>query len=782
VDNSRREIGGSFTFVGMHSKKLSRWLKLVFATLGLTALVGTAISLPSQAVSPTPTPVCVDGTCWVTFDYTGDYSVWTPPAGINSLHFDVYGAQGGRSGGKGGAVSGDFAAIPSSLFVYVGGTGLSANSASGGFNGGGTSGNGHGDQGSGGGASDLRTSINLSDRVVVAGGGGGTGGWVGGVGGPGGLTVAIAGTRGATATTGGGGGTQLAGGAGGIGVTTGNGTAGSLGLGGVGGSGTIAGGGGGGGGFYGGGGGGSDNVSGGSDGAGGGGGSSFATMALTSNIIHQAGVRTGNGQVVIRYTFAPKVTAFTPTSGTTSTSGAAVFQIAFDQYVADLDPWDFAFAGTSSGCLVSSIYGDGYTFDVSVVGCATGSLKFSLRPYSVTGSTVGPVQEVFASSMVNVDSVPATLKLIPAASPTNSNILHFTLQSEEPIVTPTAGAFILTGSGCLISGITMTSTTSAQISIQNCNSGANVSLVLKRNEVRDLAGNTSPTNDLFAGDVLVDYEAPFVTSISNAPLGDLIDYSVNFNEPVLDLSTTSFVLAGAGCQVSKLDGSGSSYHVYVSGCTASSGLTVKSLAAKDSAGNFGPATDQTNGSGSADSVPPGASLSELPRIDRALSPSFELRFDEVVSGLTINSLSRTGTARNCGFTLNEVTQGRVYRIDTAGCSAGSLKVTLLANSVLDIHGNVGPLMNVDSPQVNVNAPAPAIQPTTLRSIAGHAENALNPPTTVIRPPVQKSVVAKVQGPSASASMEALKPESWVSIGIALLALIIAKRPRGRRRA
>ena len=42
------------------------------------------------------------------------------------------------------------------------------------------SGNGHGDQGSGGGASDLRTSTNLGDRVVVAGGGGGTGGWIGG--------------------------------------------------------------------------------------------------------------------------------------------------------------------------------------------------------------------------------------------------------------------------------------------------------------------------------------------------------------------------------------------------------------------------------------------------------------------------------------------------------------------------------------------------------------------------------------------------------------------------
>ena len=167
----------------MHSKRFSRWLKLIAATFTLTALVSSGISLPSQAVSASPTPYCSDGTCWVTFDYTGDYAIWTPPSGISSLHFDVYGAQGGRSGGKGGSVSGDFAAIPASLFVYVGGVGSTGNSVSGGFNGGGTSGSGHADQGSGGGASDIRATTLLADRLVVAGGGGGTGGWIGGAGG-----------------------------------------------------------------------------------------------------------------------------------------------------------------------------------------------------------------------------------------------------------------------------------------------------------------------------------------------------------------------------------------------------------------------------------------------------------------------------------------------------------------------------------------------------------------------------------------------------------------------
>ena len=781
MDNSRREIGGSFTFVGMHSKKLSRWLKLIFATLGLTALVGTAISLPSQAVSPTPTPVCVDGTCWVTFDYTGDYSVWTPPAGINSLHFDVYGAQGGRSGGKGGSVSGDFAAIPTSLFVYVGGSGSSANSAPGGFNGGGVSGNGHGDQGSGGGASDLRTSTNLSDRVVVAGGGGGTGGWVGGAGGPGGLTIAAVGTKGATATTGGGGGTQTTGGAGGLGVTTGNGTAGSLALGGGGGSGTIAGGGGGGGGFYGGGGGGSDNVSGGSDGAGGGGGSSFATMALTSNVSHQAGVRAGNGQVLIRYTFAPRITYFAPTSGATSTSGGAAFQLTFDQFVSDVDPWDFAFSGTASGCSVSGTAGDGYNFEVQVTGCSSGTMRLSMRPYSVFGSSFGPAAEVLASSIVTIDSLPAALKLSTPISPSNSQVLNFTLAAEEALVLPTSNAFQVSGSGCVISGVTLISSTTAQIAVQNCISGANVQLTVKRNSIRDLAGNLSPATELSSSDVLVDYEAPRVITITSATTADLVDFTVNFSEPVTNITASSFTLTGTGCSISKVDGQGSSYHVYVAGCSGTSGLTVKSLAASDSSGNQGPATDQSN-TGSADIVPPTATIAELERSDKTLSPSFELRFDELVTGLTVNSLSRSGTAKNCTFTLVEVTANRVYRIDTATCGAGTLKVSLLAKTVTDSHGNIGPSLDVESPMAKITQAAAVILPTGFHAFPQTPNGNLNPTRPQIPPTTSTKAARPTTQAQIATSVDALKPESWVSLAIALLALVIAKRPRGRRRA
>ena len=765
----------------MHSKKTRRWLKLSSAVTALVALAGFALTAPSQAVSPNPTPYCSEGTCWVTFDYSGDSFIWTPPSKINSLHFDVLGAQGGRSGGKGGSVSGDFAVIPSMLYVFVGGAGSSSNGAPGGFNGGGASGNGHGDQGSGGGASDLRISPNLSDRVVVAGGGGGTGGWIGGVGGAGGLTIASAGTKGSPSGTAGGGGTQLAGGVAGLGVTTGNGTAGSLALGGVGGNGAVAGGGGGGGGFYGGGGGGSDSVSGGSDGAGGGGGSSFATMALTSSVVHQAGVRAGNGQVVLRYTFAPSVTSFSLTSGANSKTGTASYQITFDQLVYDLDPFDFKLSGTASGCTIGNPTGDGYHFVFDVVGCSSGTLNLSLRPWAVLGATAGPPTETFATGSVTMDNQPPQFTIASPPSPTNATVLNFQLSSVEEFNLPNVSAFELVGSGCQIGSITMIDTRTAQVQVVGCLSAANAKLRLLANRITDLSGNVGPTFSIYSSDVQVDREPPSIVSKRQvSTIADLTEFEVSFSESVTGLSLQSFETSGT-CAFSKLDGEKSDYRVWLKDCGATATLNIKPEVARDAAGNLGPATAESAG-GSADTVAPTATVTELNRIDKSQSPSFEIRFDELVEGFGADSLSRSGTAKNCGFTVLEETAGTLYRVDTADCTAGSLMLSLLSGSVTDTHGNYGPLVQVNSPMIRItesNVAVPTFnrsdtEPSVPLELSPSLRN--QPQPSVIKP---KSVTS-MEEPRGGYRLETLKPESWVSLAIALAALAIVKRSRGRR--
>ncbi len=233
-----------------------------------------------------------------TFNYTGGMQSYTIPPGVTSIQIDAWGAEGGSAGnnsnpsmgGNGGYSSGILTVTPGQVLnIYVGGVGNSGNL--GGFNGGGLGGTNASTTSTGGGASDVRVSpYTLTNRVIVAAGGGGAE-WSGTglqAGHGGGLTGGING-GGNDPSASGGPGTQTAGGAGGFdpcGGAFGPSFSGSFG---IGGNSTTGHSGGGGGGWYGGG-------SGGCDGHGGGGSSYIGGVTSGTTT---AGIKTGNGQIII---------------------------------------------------------------------------------------------------------------------------------------------------------------------------------------------------------------------------------------------------------------------------------------------------------------------------------------------------------------------------------------------------------------------------------------------------------------------------------------------------
>jgi hypothetical protein len=306
-----------------------RWPKLLAIVLFLT--LGLALMLAQQvrAKAAVAEPVCVANTCTLIFDFRPEPYVWVAPPGAVNLRFELYGGQGGQGartlglGGFGGKVAGEFIGVPEKLVIYVGGAGLRGSGADGGFNGGGAAGVGHGDEGSGGGATDLRSSDSLEGRLVVAGAGGGTGGFnwdEAGLGGSGGHRAASRGGAGQAGA--GAGGNQESGGDAGRSNGGSMGTPGEFGSGGKGGSSIFAGGGGGGGGYHGGGGGGADVDSNGKNGGGGGGGSSFANPDWTQNVQHELGVHAGPGRAILTYEL-PEVTRVPDVSSDANSSDAS---------------------------------------------------------------------------------------------------------------------------------------------------------------------------------------------------------------------------------------------------------------------------------------------------------------------------------------------------------------------------------------------------------------------------------------------------------------------------
>ena len=163
----------------------NRTLKL-FPAAALT--LGFLVPMPASA---SIVKDCIGDQCTITFGYTGQLESLLIPDNATNVRFEALGAQGGKSGGSGGHVSGTFTQVPSILFVAVGGVGASATAAAGGFNGGGTAGGSAGAEGSGGGASDIRLGTSISSRIVVAGGGGGRGSGFGSGGGAGGGLVLL---------------------------------------------------------------------------------------------------------------------------------------------------------------------------------------------------------------------------------------------------------------------------------------------------------------------------------------------------------------------------------------------------------------------------------------------------------------------------------------------------------------------------------------------------------------------------------------------------------------
>lgn len=268
-------------------------------------LLGTTISGSGLAVVPTATTTyygeALAAKVTLTFLQKDSVQLWTVPPGVTSIDIDAYGAQGlvgnqsnSRTSyhGLGGRVQATMSVTPGQvLYLYVGGNT---------WNGGG-----YGPQrGFGGDATDIRIGgMTLTDRVLVAGGGGGTGATAYAAlgnsnrGHGGGLTGQEGGTErmGSYATSGGRGGTQSSGGVSANYNSYVYSQPGTFGQGSVGASdtGPFTAGGGGGGGWYGG--------SGGALYGDGGGGSSYTNPILFSNVIHTQGVWASVGELSISY-------------------------------------------------------------------------------------------------------------------------------------------------------------------------------------------------------------------------------------------------------------------------------------------------------------------------------------------------------------------------------------------------------------------------------------------------------------------------------------------------
>jgi hypothetical protein len=446
-----------------------------------------------------------------TFQFTGGVQSFTVPTGVTQLEIEVWGAQGGanwvNNTNFGGYTKGTLAVTPGEVLqIFVGGQ---PTTTAGGYNGGGA-GDGAG-KGGGGGTDVRRAPYSLNDRIVVAGGGGGAGYWnnlhvVGGVGGglnggnglrapsdPGGLGASQTGP-GASGTCVNFNVTSMAGGFG-FGGTPLSYNCGCEGYGG-------------GGGWYGG--AGSGNC------RGGGGGSGYIIPSAT-NITQTAGVRTGNGMVVLTFngTSTPVVTqtAGLPSGslfpvGTTTNSFLAddgagnTATCAFTVTVTDNEmpmitqmPGNITVATDSGMCTANIVW-------LSPI--ATDNCAVTLNSSANSGDAfpIGTTTVVFAatdaSGNVTLDSISVTVA-----------------DQEAPSITCSSNITISTDSGmCYATGVNLGATSALDnCTIASLTNNANDTLAVGTHLIlwtaTDSAGNASTCQQTVT---VVDTQAPSFNS------------------------------------------------------------------------------------------------------------------------------------------------------------------------------------------------------------------------------------------------------------------------------
>ena len=606
----------------MHRQKSNYWSKLFSTSAIIALLFGGLIIQSVRAIGTNPLPVCVGANCTVSFESTGDYFAWSPPAGARNISFDLMGGQGGRSGGLGGRLTGNLTSVPATLFIYVGGSGNQGSGASGGFNGGGKAGTGRGDEGSGGGATDIRSSTALSDRLAVAAGGGGAGGFLGGSGGAGGGASGSAGTSGQG--QGGSGATQSGGGNGGYPNGGSWGESGLAGLGGAGGSSSVSGGGGGGGGYFGGGGGGADIDSCCSNAGGGGGGSSWANSTETNSTTNTAAYRSGAGLALISYVMPPSIVSFSAATANTNSTSLS-YSIVFNQAVTGLAASDFLSTGSTSACSSTTVTGSGASYTVAVNGCSEGIYKLAIAANSVTGVVTGPALMQSATDVI-VDQTLPTVNLVAPPSPTAQSVLTFDLIFSETVTGLINSDFTLTGTNCSITSLTGGGK-SYSVQVSNCTDAALVELALNANSVSDLAGNGAPIALTKYSAVQIDRVAPIgvwdngVTSSYISPIFEIV-----FPETISGLTVADFTNIGtaSGCVLSLTENlAGTKYTIATSNCgDGTVQISMISNSYLDALGNQGPVSASSSRSVSKIALPaPVPTQAPVPAQSPALAPT-----------------------------------------------------------------------------------------------------------------------------------------------------------------
>jgi hypothetical protein len=230
-----------------------------------------------------------------------------------------------------------------------------------------------------------------------------------------------------------------------------------------------------------------------------------------------------------------------------------------------------------------------------------------------------------------------------------------------------------------------------------------------------------------------------------------------FNESVTGLSNTDFVTTGSTstCGAIAVTGSGSSYMVTATGCGDGT-LKMKLLANSITGTVGGPTADALAADVLIDRTVPTVIVSTPATPSSLLTLEYGFLFSESVTGLAANDFTVTGASCEVSAVSGSVLR---YTVQVTRCADGvNTSITLSANSVSDVAGNLGPAtvtasttVAVDRGTLVVATPTPTATPTPAASSSASPTPSQNSTPTQGGSPAPVSTGSNGDGPASGSS-------------------------------
>jgi len=336
---------------------------------------------------------------------------------------------------------------------------------------------------------------------------------------------------------------------------------------------------------------------------------------------------------------------------------------------------------------------------------------------------------------------PTVTSFTAPASPSNSATPVFNITFGQSVSGLTADDFTITGTatGCYISTLAGTGASYAA-TVSGCSDGT-ISLTLKVDTVN---GNAiGPVRTSSTTPITLDRTLPEISTLTKQPsTNDLVVYKAVFTETVTGLAadTTDWVVKGTGCVIQFMTGSGTDYTITIANCINGNlaGLVLNPQSVIDTAGNIGPSLPNQTVPTKIDLTPPAMRVTDITAPGVGGLPIWVFDSEEPTTGMAANKFTFSGTATSCVINYSVLRAGLGWQIALTGCSVGTTQVTMSANAVSDLAGNLGPSVALASNLITI----------TPDEIVNQKLNAAGQPTGVsvtypeVQTPIDQVVTSK----------------------------------------